>query len=344
MAQPALPPANLANLSGPQKAAIVITQMPSGLSDDIMSQMSEAEVARLSRLVASLPELDPGTVKQVMSEYVGRVQTLSSVKQGGLEVARRLLRDRLGVQRADEELERLMQAGDARPFAFLHGVEPERIAELLADEHPQVLAVVVAHLPSELAAKVLGAIDEGERADVALRIGTMGKVPHEAVVAIATSLSGQFLDKDMATDGERTGKGSSTLASILNRVERQVERQVLTSMDETDPDLAEEIRRQLFTFDDVLGLDDRTMQKVVRVVQPKTLATALKGADDKVLDPFLRNMSENAAEDLKEAIETLGPVRMSEVEGAQVDIARKVRELEADGTITIIRKGDEVVV
>ena len=341
---PALTQAGSISLSGPQKAAIVVTQMPSDLSDAVMSQLSEAEVARLSRVVASLPELDPGTVKQVMSEYVGRVQALSSVKQGGLDVARKLLRDRLGVQRADEELERLLQTGDARPFAFLHGVEPERIAELLADEHPQVLAVVIAHLPSELAAKVLGALDESQRGEVALRIGTMGKAPHEAVATIATSLSGQFLDKDMTTEGERTGKGSGMLASILNRAERQVERGVLESMDEVDPDLAEEIRRQLFTFDDVLGLDDRTMQKVVRVVQPKTLAVALKGADEQVLAPFLRNMSENAAADLTEAIEALGPVRMSEVEGAQVDIARKVRELEAEGSITIIRKGDEVVV
>jgi flagellar motor switch protein FliG len=318
--------------------------MPSELSDAVMSQLSETEVSRLSRVVASLPELDPGTVKQVMAEYMGRVQTLSSVKQGGFDVARRLLRERLGVQRADEELERLLQADDARPFAFLHGIEPERITELLADEHPQVLAVVVAHLPSELGAKILGALDEGQRGEVALRIGTMGKVPHEAVIAIATSLSGQFMDRDLSPEAGRTGKGSNMLASILNRAERQVERAVLTSMDEKDPELAEEIRRQLFTFDDVLGLDDRTMQKVLRVVQPKTLATALKGADKQTMAPFVRNMSENAAADLVEAIESLGPVRMSEIEGAQVDIARKVRDLEVAGQVTILRKGDEVVV
>lgn len=332
-----------ANLSGPQKAAIVVTQMPSQLSDAVMSQLSEAEVSRLSRVVASLPELDPVVVKQVMDEYMGRVETLSSVKQGGFDVARRLLRDRLGVQRADEELERLLHAGDARPFAFLHGIEPERIADLLAGEHPQVLAVVVAQLPSDLGAKVLGALDEGQRGEVALRIGTMGKIPHEAVVAIAASLSGQFMDRDLATESDRTGKGSSMLASILNRAEQAVERAVLLSVDERDPELAEEIRRQLFTFDDVLGLDDRTMQKVVRVVEPKTMATALKGVDEKTMAPFIRNMSENAAADLQEAIESLGPVRRSEIEGAQVDIARKVRELEAEGAITIIRTGVEVV-
>lgn len=332
-----------AGLTGPQKAAIVITQMPPELSDAVISQMSEAEVARLSRVVASLPELDPGTVKQVMSEYMSRVQVLSSVRQGGIDVARRLLRERLGVQRAEEELELLLRSGDPRPFAFLHGAEPARIAELLSGEHPQIMAVVVAHLPAELAAKVLGALDEEVRGDVAMRIGTMGKVPHDSVMAIATALSAQFVG-NVDVDADMTGKASSALAVILNRSERQVERQVLTTLDERDPELAEEVRRQLFTFDDVLGLDDRTMQKVLRAIQPKTLAIALKGAEEPTLRPFVSNMSENAAQDLLETIEALGPVRMSEIEGAQVDIARKVRELEAEGSITIIRKGDEVVV
>lgn len=332
-----------AGLTGPQKAAIVITQMPPELSDAVISQMSEAEVARLSRVVASLPELDPGTVKQVMSEYMSRVQVLSSVRQGGIDVARRLLRERLGVQRAEEELELLLRSGDPRPFAFLHGAEPARIAELLSGEHPQIMAVVVAHLPAELAAKVLGALDEEVRGDVAMRIGTMGKVPHDSVMAIATALSAQFVG-NVDVEADMTGKASSALAVILNRSERQVERQVLTTLDERDPELAEEVRRQLFTFDDVLGLDDRTMQKVLRAIQPKTLAIALKGAEEPTLRPFVSNMSENAAQDLLETIEALGPVRMSEIEGAQVDIARKVRELEAEGSITIIRKGDEVVV
>lgn len=331
-------------LSGPQKAAIVVTQMPPELANAIIDQMSEAEVARLSRIVASLPELDPATVQQVMSEYMSRVQVLSSVRQGGLDVAKRLLRERLGVQRAEEEMELLLRSSEPRPFAFLHGVEPVRIAELLAGEHPQVMAVVVAHLPAELAAKVLGALEDQVRADVAMRIGTMGKVPRDSVMAIAAALSGQFVDKDAAPEADMTGKSSSTLAVILNRSERQVERQVLAAIDERDPDLAEDVRRQLFTFDDVLNLDDRTMQKVLRAIQPKTLATALKGAEERTLQPFLRNMSENAAADLLETIESLGPVRLSEVEGAQVDIARKVRELEAEGAITIIRKGDEVVV
>jgi len=330
-------------LSGPQKAAIVVTQMPPELAKAVTAKLSEAEVARLSRTVASLPVLDPATVKQVMSEYIARVKALSSTRQGGLDVARRLLHERFGAQRADQELERLLQSSEPRPFTFLHGADPKEIAEFLAGEHPQLIAVVVANLPPGLAAQVLAALDDQVRPQVALRVASMAQVPRASVMAVASALSERFVDHYLGPATEAAATGAVTLAMILNRSERQVERQVLAAIDERDQDLAENVRRQLFTFDDVLSLDDKTMQKVLRYVQPKTLATALKGADEPTVQPFLRNISENAAKDLLEEIEALGPVRRSEVEGAQVDIARTVRELEAEGTITIIRKGDEVV-
>jgi flagellar motor switch protein FliG len=335
--------ADATNLTYAQKAAVVITQMPQELASAVLAEMSEVEVSRLTRLVATLPDLEPGPVKEVMGEFLDRVRTVAAVKQGGLDVARRLLRDRLGTAKAEEELEALLRAEDRRPFAFLHSLEPERVASLLTGEHPQVIAVVVAHLSAELGAAVLSALDEGTRAEVAVRIGTMGKLPSEAVVSIARALSGQVLDAYTAPDIDGSSGGASALAAMLNRSDRQVERQVLAAVEAADPNLAEEVRRQLFTFEDVLALDDRTLQKVLRAVQPKTLATALKGASAEALEKFTRNMSENAAKDLEEEIEYLGPLRLSEVEGAQMDIARKVREMEAEGEIVVIRQGDEVV-
>jgi len=335
--------ADASSLTPAQKAAVVITQMPPPLASAVLAEMSEVEVSRLTRLVATLPDLEPGPVKQVMAEFIDRVSTVAAVKQGGVDVARRLLRERLGAAKAEEELEALLRADDHRPFSFLHSLEPERVAGLLSGEHPQVVAVVVANLPADLAAAVLSALDEDARAQVAVRIGTMGKLPSEAVASIARALSGQVLDAYASPDIERSGGGVSTLAAMLNRSDRQVERQVLAAVEAADPELAEEVRRQLFTFEDVLALDDKTLQKVLRAVQPKTLAIALKGASDEALEKFTRNMSENAAKDLKEEMEYLGPLRVSEVEGAQMDIARKVREMEAEGEIVIIRQGDEVV-
>jgi flagellar motor switch protein FliG len=327
-----------------QKAAVVLTQMPQELASAVLAEMSEVEVSRLTRLVATLPELEPGPVNQVMGEFLERVKTVSAVRQGGVDVARRLLRERLGTAKAEEELEALLRSEDHRPFSFLHSMEPERVAGLLSYEHPQVVAVVIANLPADLAAAVMSALDEGTRAEVAVRVGTMGKLPSEAVASIAKALSGQVLDSYASGDVERSGGGASALAAMLNRSDRQVERQVLAAVENADPELAEEVRRLLFTFEDVLALDDKTLQKVLRAVQPKTLATALKGASDEALEKFARNMSENAAKDLREEIEYLGPLRLSEVEGAQMDIARKVRELEAEGEIVVIRQGDEVVV
>lgn len=337
-------PLSVGSLTGPQKAAIVVAQMPSETADGVMSGLSEVEVSRLSRYVATLPEVDESVVKAVMGEFMGRVDILTRVRQGGLEVARRLLRERMGGQRAEEELEMLLRSEDRRPFSFLHPMDPGRIAGMLAEEHPQLAAVVVSHLPSDLASKVLGALDEEQRIDIALRVGHLGKVPADALRGVAAALSGQSLDMGTVLEGDIGGGGASALAAILNRSERQVERQVLSTMDDSDPELAEEIRRKLFTFEEVLTLDDRALQKVVRAIPPKTLALALKGSGEEVYGPFMRNMSEEATADLVEEIEGLGQQRRSDVEGAQMDIARKVRDMEVDGEIVIVRKGDDVVV
>lgn len=333
-----------AQLTGQQKAAIVITQMPPDAASGVLSGMSEVEAARLSRFVATLPEIDETTVKEVMDEFLGRVDTLTRVRQGGLDVARRLLRERMGSQRAEEEMELLLRSEDRRPFSFLHSMDPVRLAGMLADEHPQLAAVVISQLPSDLASRVLGALDDEKRIDLALRVGHMDKVPADALRELSIALSGQSLDMAPALDSEAPGGGTSALAAILNRSDRQVERQVLATLDGTDPALAEEIRRKLFTFEEVLTLDDRALQKVVRVIPPKVLALALKGAGEDVSAPFLRNLSEEAAADLLEEIEALGQQRRSDVEGAQMDIARKVRDLEVEGEIVIVRQGDDVVV
>lgn len=330
-------------LTGQQKAAIVVTQMSPQAADGVLAGMSEVDAARLSRFVAALPEIDEAVVKEVMDEFLGRVDTLTRVRQGGLEVARRLLRDRMGSQRAEEEMELLLRSEDRRPFSFLHSFDPARIAGMLADEHPQLGAVVISQLPADLASRVLGALEHDKRIDLALRVGHMSKVPADALREVSAALSGQSMDMG-PVEAEAPGGGTSALAAILNRSDRQVERQVLATLDGTDPELAEEIRRKLFTFEEVLTLDDRALQKVVRVIQPKVLALALKGATEDVSAPFLRNLSEEAAADLLEEIEALGQQRRSDVEGAQLDIARKVRDLEVEGEIVIVRKGDDVVV
>lgn len=333
----------MTELTGPQKAAIVLTQMPQETAATVLRQMSEMEVSRVSRVIADLPDLEPGPVREVMSEFLDRVQLVSSVHQGGVEAARRMLRERLGAARAEEELDALLGSRSTRPFAFLAGLDPAQIAAFLADEHPQATAVVIAHLSPDLAAGVLGALEEDRRADVALRIGTLGKVPPDALATMTQAMGSQLLDVAVGAEMGSAGGGPGALAAILNRSDRGVERHVLGRIEAFDAELAEEIHRRLFTFEDVTKLDDRTLQKVVRNIQPKTLALALKGMTEEVQEVFLRNLSEGAAKDLTDEISYLGTVRVSEVEGAQMDVARAVRELEAAGEITIVREGDDVV-
>lgn len=331
-------------LGGAEKAAIVIMQMPDRVASAVLKEMTEVEVSRISRAIAELPDLELESVNQVMIEFMGRVETISSVKQGGIEAARRVLRERMGAARAEEEMEALLSNRGSRPFAFLVGLDPAQIAGFLADEHPQSAAVVVAYLPPETAASVLGAMEEERRADVALRVGTMGKVSPDALAAISNAMNTQLLDvAPMSDSGFGRGGGAVALAAILNRSDRSVERQILGQIENLDTELAEDIRRRLFTFDDVVNLDDRTLQKVLRSIQPKVLALALKGSKEDVQAVFTRNLSEGAAKDLVDEIAYLGTVRLVEVEGAQMDIARTVREMEAAGEIVIIRESDDVI-
>ena len=332
----------MSELSGSEKAAIVVMQMPPPVASAVLKELSESEVSRISRVIAEMSELEPTSVSEVMGEFMERVQVVSTVNQGGVEVARRILRERMGAVRAEEEMEALLGNRGSRPLAFLSGLDPAQIAAFLAEEHPQSAAVVVAHLPADMAASVLGAMEDTRRADVALRVGTIGKVPPDSLAAITASMSGQLLDVTVFPE-TGLGGGAAALAAILNRSDRAVERQVLGEIEKLDADLAEEIRRRLFTFDDVLGLDDRTLQKVVRSIQPKTLALALKGSPEETQQVFIRNLSEGGAKDLVDEIGYLGTVRTIEVEGAQMDIARSVREMEAAGEIVVIRAGDDVL-
>ncbi|MGH9068801.1 MAG: flagellar motor switch protein FliG [Acidimicrobiales bacterium] len=329
-------------LTGPQKAAVVVTQMPPRVAAAVIKEMAEVDVSLLSRTIAELPELSEDLVRPVVAECLDRVRAMVAVNQGGIGAARRILAERFGSARADEELEVIL-AGTrpTHPLDFLHAMEPAQLSAFLADEHPQTTAMVVASLTADFASSVISNLDDDRRSDIAYRIGTMGKVPPEALDVVAKAMDAQLRGAAMPTGG--AGGGTATLAAILNRSDRALEREVLGQMEQTDPELAEDVRRRLFTFEDVIRLDDRTLQKVLRAVQPKVLATALKGATEENREVFTHNLSERAADDLTEEIELLGPMRLAEVEGAQMELVRTVRDLEAAGEIVIIREGDDVV-
>ncbi len=331
-------------LTSPQKAAVVLAQLDDVRATKVLKAMSESEVVELMAAMATLPALDATAVRAVLAEFVGQAAALLQVGQGGVEVARRLLRERLGAAKAEEVLQQFLQAGQSRPLAILQRIDPQQIISFIGDEHPQTVAVVLAHLPSDHAAQVLATLDDQLRTDVSRRIATMGRIAPDVVQTIATTLEQKLaavLRAGVGPESEVGGVGS--IVAILNQSDRASEKQILASLEESDPELAEKIRNEMFVFDDVVNLDDRTLQRVLRNVVPKDLAVALKGVDDEIRDKFLRNMSERAAQDLTDEIELLGPTRLSQVESAQQAVVKVVRELEATGEIVLARGDDEFV-
>jgi len=331
-------------LTGPQKAAVVLAQLDTNRAAKVLKAMSETEVVDLMSAMATLPPMGTDVVRGVLAEFAGQAAALLQVGQGGVEVARRLLRERLGAARAEEVLQNFVQAGQHHPLAILQRIEPEQIVSFIGDEHPQTVAVVLAHLPADHAARVLSSLDEAVRADVSRRIATMGRISPDVVQTVADTLEQKLASVLRAGSGAATAVGGvGAIVAILNQSERSSEKQILASLETTDPELAEQIRNEMFVFDDVVSLDDRTLQRVLRNVVPKELAVALKGVDNAIRDKFLRNMSERAAEDLADEIELLGPTRLSQVDASQQAVVKVVRELDAAGEIVLARGDDEFV-
>jgi flagellar motor switch protein FliG len=331
-------------LSGSQKAAVVLAQLDTDRSTKILRAMSEHEVVELMSTMATLPTLGPDEVRRVLSEFNMHATAAVQVGQGGVDIARKLLRERLGTAKAEEVLDRFVAATYSHPLSFLHRIDPQQIASFIDDEHPQLIALVLSHLPPDSAAQVIASLDEATRTDVARRIATMERISPEVVEELARILEQKLAAVLRAgmTGGNEMG-GLSSIVAILNQTDRASEQQILAELEQTDPELAERIRNEMFVFDDVTSLDDRTLQQILRNVVPKDLALALKTVTDGVRDKFLRNVSERAAQDVLEEIELLGPTRVSQVEAAQSAIVRTVRELEASGEIVLARGDDEFV-
>jgi len=331
-------------LTGTQKAAVVLAQLDTARATKVLRAMSEQEVVDLMSTLATLPTLAVEEVRSVLTEFTRQATAAVQVGQGGVDVARKLLRERLGSAKTEEVLDRFVQAGYSHPMSFLHRVDPQQIASFVGNEHPQLMAFVLSHLPADSAANVFAKLEETTRSEVARRIATMGRVSPDVVQQV-----GEFLEQKLAavlrtgvTTTNETG-GVSSIVAILNQTERASEQQILAELEQSDPELAERIRNEMFVFDDIANLDDRTLQRILRNVVPKDLATALKTVPEGFRDKFLRNLSERAAQDVLEEVELLGPTRVSQVETAQMAIVKIVRELESSGEIVLARGDDEFV-
>jgi flagellar motor switch protein FliG len=330
-------------LTGPQRAAVVFAQLDDTRAQMLLRALSENEVVRLLAEVAQLPAVGPDDVKTVMSDFATQAVAFRQVRQGGIEVARRWLEQRLGQSRAAEILSGLESVATTQPLDYLNFIEAGQIAGFLQDEHPQVTAVVLANIDSEHAARVVDRFNQDLASDVVRRIATMGPVPPMVVQQMAESMESRLSNLRHSGMAESGVGGVATAAAVLNNVDRASEQEVLTRIEASDPALAEHIRNEMFVFDDVVQLDEMTLQVVLRNINVRELALAIKTVVPEVRDRFVRNMSERTAADLEEELGSLGPQRLSAIEAAQTAVVKAARELADNGEITLGRANDEIV-
>jgi flagellar motor switch protein FliG len=325
-------------MSGLRKAAILLVRMGKEHSTRVMASLSEGEVEELSTEIARLGNLEPDVVGDVIDEFYA-LATTKHAGAGGMQYARELLEASLGPERAQLILDRLQASMTDMPFNFLSHADPRQLLSYVQYEHPQTIALVLAHVPSALASSILSGLAPEVQSDVAHRIAVMDRTSPEVIrqveVALKRKLSSVLQPDELSTVG-----GIEPLVDIINRADRTTERLILEALEARNPEIAEEIRRRMFMFEDVVNLDDRSVQLVLRQVEPSDLATALKGVSEAVRDKVTGNLSERGRENLLEEIDLQGPVKVKMVEESQQKIVSVIRSLEDSGQIEIQRGGE----
>jgi flagellar motor switch protein FliG len=332
------------SMSGVRKAAILMVRMGKEYSTRVLAGLKESEVEELSAEIARLGALDPQTADDVLDEFYA-MATTKNAGVGGLDYARQLLEASLGTERAALILDRLQASMTDMPFNFLSHADPRQVLSYVQYEHPQTIALVLAHVPSALASSILSGLAPDVQSDVAHRIAVMDRTSPEVIrqveLALERKLSTVLQPNELSTVG-----GLQPLVDIINRADRTTERLILEALEARSPEIAEEIRRRMFMFEDIINLDDRSVQLVLRQVEPADLATALKGVTEEVRDKVTNNLSERGRENLLEEIDLQGPVKVKMVEEAQTKIVTVIRSLEDSGQIEIQRgggDGDELI-
>lgn len=337
-------PATLTSTTnGARKAAIVLIQLGPERAATVLSRLSEPEVEAVTSEIARLKAVEAEESSAVLSEFRDLAMARAHIATGGLDFAKSLLEQSLGPERAAAMVERLQAVAIQLPFQFLHQADPMQLRSFIADEHPQLIALVMAHMTADKASMLLAGLPPQQQADVAHRLAVMDRTSPDIVKIVEARLERRMSSMLQPSSASRVG-GIDPLVNIINRSDRSTERQIVEGLESLDAALAEELKSRMFMFEDIVTIDDRSMQLVLRQVDTGQLALALKGVADAVRAKITGNLSERAATDLLEEIDILGPVRLSQVEEAQQLVIQTIRELEEQGQITIHRGGDDDLV
>jgi len=327
-----------AEMSGLRKAAVLLVQLGKEHSAKVLKSLSQNEIEQLSAEIARLDGIDPDEAESVLDEFKDMATAGRYFARGGMRYAEEVLEATLGAERAREIMARHTAQMLEMPFAFLRRVDPQMVLSFLQDEHPQMIALVLAHMTAKQAAAVLSGLPEDVQADIAHRLARLEHTSPDIVRQVEYQLQQRISTVFQGSESPAMG-GLKPLVDIINNSDRNTERLILEGLEALDSELAEEVRARMFMFEDIRNLEDKMVQILLRNVDTKELAVALKGVSEDVRDKFTTNMSERAALGLTEEMDVLGPVRIKQVEEAQQKIIREIRTLEAAGEI-IISTGD----
>ncbi len=330
-------------MTGVQKAAVLLITLGPEKSSEIFKHLKEDEIEELTLEIANTRSVAPDIKEEVINEFYQICLAQQYIAEGGIGYAKELLEKSLGTDKAADVITRLTASLQVRPFEFIRKTEPTQVLNFIQDEHPQTIAMILSYLSAQQSALILSALSSEKQADVAKRIAMMDRTSPEVIKEVERVLE-KKLSSIVSQDYTMAG-GVDAIVSILNTVDRGTEKRIMESLEIEEPELAEEIRKKMFVFEDVMLLDDRAIQRVLREVENKDIATALKGANEEVQNVIFKNLSQRLAAMIKEDMEFMGPVRMKDVEEAQQKIVGIIRKLEDAGEIVISRGGgDDLVV
>ncbi|MBN1532251.1 MAG: flagellar motor switch protein FliG [Spirochaetes bacterium] len=329
-------------LSGRQKAAIFLVSLGSDVSSEIFKHLREDEIEQLTFEIARLDKVEPEDRDRVLAEFQEMMMAQEFIQNGGIDYARDVLERALGTQKAIDIVNRLTSSLQVRPFDFIRRTDPSHLLNFIQGEHPQTIALILAYLDPQKAALILSGLSHQIQADVAKRIAQMDRTSPDVLREVERVLERKL--STLASEDFTSAGGIDSIVEVLNNVDRGTEKIIIEALEEEDPELAEEIKKRMFVFEDIVLLDDRSIQKVLREVDSQDLAKALKGVDAEVQEKIFRNMSKRAASLLREDMDFMGPIRLRDVEESQQKIVNIIRKLEDSGDIIVARAGEEELV
>ena len=327
------------DLTGVRKAAVLLLTLEQDEAAEILKRLPAESVEEVSREIASLGDITLNIRKEVFGEFYNQALANTYLMEGGLEYAKQLLQKTLPEKDAERVIKQVTQQVQTTPFSFLQKAESENLLTFIQDEHPQTIALILAHLPSQKASEILVGLPSQKQIEVVKRVANMEQTNPEVIKEVERGLEHRLSDIVSQTF-EKAG-GVDTVAEILNLADRSTEKGIMEGLEAEDPDLVEQIRRLMFVFEDILLVNDKGIQAVLKEVDNEELALALKTASEELKQKIFKNMSERAAQLIAEDMQYMGPVRVSDVEAAQQKIVDVVRRLEDAGEIIIAGRGGE---